>query len=131
MNAVKNDLITIFENLFGDLSKDSFWNNLIDDSTSDAKHYYDNAEQQHVIVIPAAGFKKEDINIESSNNQITFKGEMSDEKIKKQITKNNFHYILRKNSINIDTIKASLENGILTVKFKTQTDNNTIKVEIN
>ena len=97
---------------------------------SDAKHYYDDETKEHTLMVQAAGFKKEEIDIEVTNKGIILKGKMKDESMKERISRNEFHYILHNNDVDAESIDAALENGILTIKFKTLAEKTTKKVVI-
>jgi len=99
-------------------------------SPFNAKHHYDEKGKEHVLTIQAAGFKKENINIEINSKGLEIKGEITNEKLKENVCRNKFHYILHKNDVDSDSIEASLEDGLLIVKFKTSLEKNTKKVEI-
>lgn len=97
----------------------------------EGKVIYNEEEKQYSVIIQAAGFNKEDIIIDAKPDEISFKGEIKDEKIKDHISRNKFNYILRRKDIDIESINANLENGILTVKFKTQAEKNSKNIKIN
>jgi len=98
--------------------------------TTNAKHYHDSETKEHTLIIQAAGFKKEEIDIEVTNKGIILKGDIKDESLKERISRNEFHYILHNNDVDAESLDAALENGILTIKFKTLTEKTTKKVVI-
>lgn len=108
---------------------DSFWGETITYSEN-AKYKYDDEAKEHIVVVEAPGFTKDDIEIEVDNKGMNLKGEIKSEEIKEKISKDKFSYLLKKSQIDSKTVKATLENGILEVKFKTEKEKSTKKIEI-
>lgn len=112
---------TFFEELVDQIFSSEFFKSGVS-SPLHAKHYVDDETNEHVLVIQAAGFKKEDINIEVTAKGIDIQGKIADEKLKTRIIRNEFYYVYHSAEIDAETIDASLENGILTIKFKFKTE---------
>lgn len=93
-----------------------------------AEYDYDSDTKEHVITIQAPGFKKEEIKIEVTNRGITFTGEIKDEK--RKTARKKFSYASGKTGIDPNSVDAKLEDGILTVKFKTDQEKNSKIIEI-
>jgi len=129
---MKNEFEQLVDVLLESISENVFGTCNISSSTdvpNNAKHFIDENTSEHVLSIQAAGFKKEDISIDANNKGITIKGEIKDEKKKNTILRNKFHYILHKNNIDINSINANLEDGLLLIKFKIEGEKST-KIEI-
>ncbi|NMC59554.1 MAG: Hsp20/alpha crystallin family protein [Candidatus Methanofastidiosa archaeon] len=101
-----------------------------DDRQELSSYYYDEQTKDHVITVQAPGFKKDDIEIEVDNRGISIKGEIKDEKTKGRLRRNTFHYAMTHYGIDSKTVDASLEDGILTIKFKNEKDKLSKKIEI-
>lgn len=86
---------------------------------SNAYYHYNEENNEYIIDIQVPGFKKEDIKIEVNDSGIYLIGEVKDESIKNKVSRSKFSYVLRRGEIDDKSIDASLEDGILTVKFKT------------
>lgn len=75
-----------------------------------------------VITIEAPGFKKDDIKIEASQEGISIKGEIKDEKIKKKLRNSSFYYFIKRSDIDPKNVNAKLEDGILYVTINKAKD---------
>jgi HSP20 family protein len=129
MLALRNSKPAVFEDLWDSFFNNNFW---LDRNFNDqpAYYYYDDDSKEHVVTIQVPGFKKEDIKIEVDHQGITLSGEIKDDKIKGRVSRNNFNYSMRKYGIDPKTVDASLEDGILFVKFKTEKEKSTKIIEI-
>jgi HSP20 family molecular chaperone IbpA len=126
MLARKRDF---FEDFVGSLVDEIFTpRELMVIPSSMAEYDYDSDTKEHVITIHAPGFKKDEIKLEIDNRGLNIAGEIKDEK-RKAIRKK-FSYLYGKNGINPDSVNASLEDGILTIRFKTDQGNNSKTIEI-
>lgn len=125
--TIKNSKPALFNDLF-DVFDNNFWlnRNFSDYHHTPASYNYDEETKDHVITVQAPGFKKEDINIEVDNRGITLKGEIND----KRIGEKKFHYEMKKFGIDSKTVDASLEDGILSIKFKTEKEKSSKKIAI-
>ena len=101
---------------------DDFWNfNSIftdDFPKLESDRYYDKDTNEYVISLSLPGFTKDDISVEIENDMLVIKGEIKNEKTKKFISQNTFSYSYSTNNLDIDAIKASMENGILEIRSK-------------
>ena len=83
-----------------------------------AHYFYDEENKQHVITAEVAGFTKDDIDIEIDERGIIISGEIKDEKLKERLGEKKISYIMKQENINPKDVEASLENGILEIRFK-------------
>lgn len=97
---------------------------------SHGSYHYDKDTNEHVMIIQAPGFKKEDIDIEVNKMNVIVKGKITDEHLKSKLNRTEFEYILRKKDIDPDKVEAKLENGILTIKMLNPEYEKGKKVEI-
>lgn len=116
----------LLESFFADTHND-FDFDFLPVRKSEATYDFDEKTREHNITVQAPGFKKEDIKIEVDNQGISLSGEIKDESIKGRVSQQKFSYFLRKPGINDDTVDAKLEDGILSVKFKTEKEKKTSK----
>ena len=119
----RNNGVSLFDDIFGD-SLDSFFDNdwlkeFNIRPKSNVCYHFNEEDKEHVIDVQVPGFKKDDINIEVDESGIYLKGEVNDESVRNKINRSQFSYAMRIRGINDKSIDASLEDGILTVKFKT------------
>jgi HSP20 family molecular chaperone IbpA len=83
-------------------------------------------DHNYYLTINAAGFSKEDIEIETTGRVITVKGKSSHERVKNSLD----YYFTAPKAINGGKIKADLENGLLVVTIpKDQPES--IKIKVN
>lgn len=90
-------------------------------SVHKAKLSIDKDTNEYCVIIPALGFKKEDIKIEVVNKRMTVKGEIKDES--KKLFNEHINYSINQDGIDSNTVIAKLEDGILTIKFKLKDEN--------
>jgi HSP20 family molecular chaperone IbpA len=113
---------TLFEDVFDSFFDNNFWLNrsFNDYSHEPATYHFDEDNKEHVITVQAPGFKKEDIDIEVDGRGISLKGEINDESIKGRIGEKKFQYFMKKSGIDSKGVEATLDNGILSIRFKTE-----------
>jgi len=125
---------TIVEEIIDSICDPAFWKQFetshYNHQISNSTHYHDAEQNQEVILIQAAGFKREDIDIQVNNKGIVLKGKIQDS-LKDQLSRNEFHCIYHKDDVDADSVNASLENGILKVTFKTLEQKTSKKININ
>lgn len=115
---------SVFDHIFDAVLLNSF------SDLTGASHNYNDDTKEHTIVVQAPGYKKEDIDVEVDSEGISIKGAISDEKFKSRLRRNSFNYGMDLYGIDSETVDASLEHGILTVKFKTEKGKTSKKVTI-
>lgn len=134
MLALKNSVTkpTLFNDLFDSFFDNNFWlnRNLNEYSYEPATYNYDEKNKEHLITVQTPGFKKDDIQIEVDNKGIILKGEIKNEDIKKRVGQKKFNYEMKKTGIDSKTVEASLDDGILLIKFKTEKEKSAKKIEI-
>jgi HSP20 family molecular chaperone IbpA len=108
---------------------DRFWLDHRNHYPERAKYYYDEEKKEHVILAQAAGFKKDDIEVEVDDTGIYLNGNIKEEN-KNRFGERKFSYRLGKPGIDTKTVDAVLEDGILTIKFKTKEEKISKKIEI-
>ena len=114
---------------------DDFWNfnSIFSDEFPriESDRYYDKDANEYVISLSLPGFTKDDISVDIENDMLVIKGEIKNEKTKKFISQNKFSYSYSTNNLDIDTIAASMENGILEIRSKPIKELNiTKKIEV-
>ena len=82
---------------------------------------WDDKEENLLVFIEAPGFKKEDIKIEATGNVIEISGKISDEHLS-EIFSNEFSYNLKDSELDVEKVKAKLEDGILKVIIPKKTE---------
>ena len=127
MIALRNS--TLLDNFF-----DSFFDNnfLLDKNCyveSNHNFYYDDENKEHVMSILVPGFKKDEIEIKINNKGISIKGEIKEEN-KKGFGNRKVNYFFKREEIDSNSVKASLEDGVLSLRFKTISENSIKKIEI-
>lgn len=134
MLALRNSVTkpTLFEDAFDSFFDNNFWmnRNLNGYSYEPATYRYDEENKEHVITVQAPGFKKENVDIEVDSRGISLKGEITDEAVKGRIGEKKFHYVMKKTGIDSKTVDATLEDGILSIKFKTEKEKTAKKIAI-
>ena len=137
--ALRNSKPTLFDSKlspFGGLLDSFFDNNFwLDRSLNEysyepATYHYDEENKEHVINVQVPGFKKENIEVEVDNTGISLKGEITDETLKGRVGNKKFHYVMKKMGIDSKNVDASLEDGILLVKFKTTKEKTSKRIEV-
>ena len=114
--SVKND------DLLNRFLNDDYWslNSIFTDDVPklETDRYYDKETDENVISLSLPGFTKEDISVEINKDMLVISGEIKNEKTKKFISQNKFSYSYSTNNIDVEDIKASMENGILEIRSK-------------
>ena len=91
--------------------------------------FVDEKTGEKVLQVGLPGFNKEDISIGLDGDTIFIKGEMKNEDAKK-FYKNSISYSTVDSNIDSESINASLENGILEIRYKTQEGKEPKRIEI-
>jgi HSP20 family molecular chaperone IbpA len=91
--------------------------------------FTDEETGEKVLQIGLPGFNKEDIEIGLDGDAIFIRGEIKNEEAKK-FYKSSVSYSTIDSNIDPESIKASLDNGILEIRYKTQLGKEPKKIEI-
>lgn len=102
-----------------------FFNDMFSPSVSTMKSDVKENEKEYILDVELPGFKKEDINVDFNDGYLTVKASHKEEK---KEDKDNKHRYLRQErryssversfyvgDINLEGVKAKLDNGILTI----------------
>ena len=120
--ALRNSFVPpVWDKFFNDsfFNDDWFTNKELEVYNQKPGHYfYDEENNEHVIIVEAPGLSKEEINIEIDDNGIMITRERKNEQLKERLGEKKISYVLHKTGINSKDVNASFKNGILEIKFK-------------
>jgi len=97
--------------------------------------FYTNSDDLHQIDILLPGFKKEEINIQPDENNLTVSSNLKtsdDENVSypKYVKRFNLSLPVSNKHFDLSKLEAKLENGVLTLKFKKQTSGKLPAIQI-
>lgn len=118
---------SLFNGIFNDFFNDSWLTYKEIENQDPANYYLDDETGEYVINAQIPGFAKEEINIEVDENGLKFSGELKNDDIKKKIGNKKFSYLMKVKNIDDKSIDASLENGILEIRFKKKENKKILK----
>jgi len=113
-----------YDNLFETIFKSHFL------SESDGHISYDEESKEYTVKIKAAGWAKDEINLEVDQDKMLVSTELAESDERKTYGVNSFKYLIKVRNIDQKSIDASLENGILTIKFKNEKSKSLKKIAI-
>jgi HSP20 family protein len=93
---------------------------------------------QYVITAPLAGFKPEEVDVTFADGLLTISAKHSEEKkterdgyLRQEVVSGNFYRQIPVGDIDPKSIKAQVENGVLTVTLPAPTEPQPVKIAIN
>lgn len=113
-----------FDDLFETIFKSHFT------GEADGHISFDKETEEYTSKIKAAGWTKEEIDIEVDQDKMLVSTELSGEDERKEYGVTAFKYLIKVRNIDSNSIDASLENGILTIKFKVEENKSRKKITI-
>jgi HSP20 family protein len=91
--------------------------------------FEDDKTGEKVVQIGIPGFNKDELEISTEEDTIFIKGEIKNENTKK-FYKNSISYSISDSNVDIGSINASLDNGILEIRYKILPGKEPQKIEI-
>ena len=92
---------------------------------------------QYVITAPLAGFKPEEVDVTFANGTLTISAKHSEEKkteragyVRQEVVSGNFYRQIPVGDIDPKSVKAQVENGVLTVTLPAPTEPQPVKIAI-
>jgi HSP20 family protein len=92
---------------------------------------------QYVITAPVAGFKPEEVDVTFADGVLTISGKRSEEKkterdgyLRQEIVSGNFYRQVPVGDIDPKSVKAQVENGVLTVTLPAPTEPQPVRIAI-
>jgi len=99
-------------------------------SDADGFISFDKENQEYSVKIKAAGWAKDEINLELDSEKMLVSTELSAEDERRNYGVTSFKYQIKVKNIDPKSVDASLENGILSLKFKREKNKSLKKIAI-
>jgi HSP20 family molecular chaperone IbpA len=119
-----------FNNSLNDLMEELLTDYVPSTNGNYVNSYFDEDNKEHVIYVPAPGFKKDDIEVEVDTEKIRVHGKIRDKKMIKRLGEKEISFYKRYKGIDTETVNAELIDGILEVRFKTNEHKDLKKIKV-